>query len=527
MLLATALAGVGMSAAAAELEWEVRARVGPWPVISQVIGYRGRIWFANSVKGRNHNSADLWSLDSETGDVRYERHLYSQDAGVPLVHRGLLYWPFEDSRFSFGWGMLQVTDGTAWLPLLVPSARIFHSEFLVPWDSRLLLVTSAWRTGFQDSANDGREWTMLYDHPTPQRRLSRFDEPVVLRGDLYGYLKDPDGIRLVRFSDGRLDTVAGWPQDRIFFGLTIHHDHLYAIVRGEGGAELWRTDGKTSERASVLAMNAVDLASDGSHLWAVSRDGNLWSSQDGARWKRRASLSGGQPLSLHVVADKIYVAGAGGDGRGILWGPPAHRLPPTEVAIALPDFQSSVRDSTDWRRLGTELDDALGERAHYRDHGRGRLRALVFQAVRQGPPPGFFERRLKALSVVGTVKAFGGGLTVDASDLGRTMLYWGMGLSRQKGVRLASLTRPWTAPANSFEKYFDPQLAAIWATAASGQKDVATIDALVARLDTVGDPLWLRGQIVGALTALTGRRFAYDTEKWRKWWRAARPDWQG
>lgn len=80
---------------------------------------------------------------------------------------------------------------------------------------------------------------------------------------------------------------------------------------------------------------------------------------------------------------------------------------------------------------------------------------------------------------------------------------------------------------NSFEKNFEPQLAAIWAVAASGQKDVATIDALVARLDATGDPLWLRAQIVGALTALTGGRFAYDIEKWRKWWRAARPEWQG
>ena len=92
---------------------------------------------------------------------------------------------------------------------------------------------------------------------------------------------------------------------------------------------------------------------------------------------------------------------------------------------------------------------------------------------------------------------------------------------------LASLTCPWTALPNSFEKYFDPQLAAIWAVAASGQKYVATIDALFARLDAAGGPLWLRGKIVGALTALTDRRFAYEIEKWWKWWHAARPNWQG
>ena len=61
------------------------ARVGPWPVASEPIAFRGRVWFANSVKGRNHNSADLYSYDPATGALRYERHLFSQDAGQPLV----------------------------------------------------------------------------------------------------------------------------------------------------------------------------------------------------------------------------------------------------------------------------------------------------------------------------------------------------------------------------------------------------------------------------------------------------------
>ncbi|MGI9371498.1 MAG: hypothetical protein ACR2OJ_03305 [Hyphomicrobiales bacterium] len=87
---------------AVEPELSILARVGPWPVTSRLIGYDGKVWFANSVKGRNHNSADIWSLDPETAELRYERHLFSQDAGVPLVHRDLLYWPYEDGRYSFG-----------------------------------------------------------------------------------------------------------------------------------------------------------------------------------------------------------------------------------------------------------------------------------------------------------------------------------------------------------------------------------------------------------------------------------------
>jgi len=36
-------------------------RVGPWRGISALIAYRGRLWFANSEKFVNHNSADLYS----------------------------------------------------------------------------------------------------------------------------------------------------------------------------------------------------------------------------------------------------------------------------------------------------------------------------------------------------------------------------------------------------------------------------------------------------------------------------------
>ncbi len=56
--------------------------------------------------------------------------------------------------------------------------------------------------------------------------------------------------------------------------------------------------------------------------------------------------------------------------------------------------------------------------------------------------------------------------------------------------------------------------------------DRTTLDALIERLGRDEDPLWLRGDAVGALTELTGQRFAYDFEAWRAWWAAARPGWQ-
>lgn len=97
-LSAAAPGATGAESAAGQAGLAPLARVAPWPAVSGLVGYGGRLWFANSVKYVNHNSADLYSYDPGTGRTRFERHLFSQDAGEPVVHRGLLYWPFEDSR---------------------------------------------------------------------------------------------------------------------------------------------------------------------------------------------------------------------------------------------------------------------------------------------------------------------------------------------------------------------------------------------------------------------------------------------
>ena len=36
------------------------------------------------------------------------------------------------------------------------------------------------------------------------------------------------------------------------------------------------------------------------------------------------------------------------------------------------------------------------------------------------------------------------------------------------------------------------------------------------RLGRTGDPAWLRGDIIGALGAVTGKRFGYDIGAWRQ-----------
>ena len=59
--------------------------------------------------------------------------------------------------------------------------------------------------------------------------------------------------------------------------------------------------------------------------------------------------------------------------------------------------------------------------------------------------------------------------------------------------------------------------AAAWAAAQLGQADDETLAALVGQLGR-DHPRWLDGDLVGALTVLTGERFGYDLPAWQRWW---------
>jgi hypothetical protein len=117
-----------------------------------------------------------------------------------------------------------------------------------------------------------------------------------------------------------------------------------------------------------------------------------------------------------------------------------------------------------------------------------------------------------------TLTFYGGQVKVGAATLARWYLLWA--LAQQGGGRVPPdlLAVPWDVPSNRPEKYFHPAPAAAWAMAQLGQGDSESLAALVARLNRPGDPDWLAGDIVGALTALTGQRFGHDYRAWRSWW---------
>jgi len=105
---------------------EKRWSEGPWHGVSQMILFDDRLWFTNSNPYKDTNVADLYSQDLNTGRVRYEQSLFSQDIGNPVVFEGRLYLPFEDPRRSAGRGEYVRTDGALYEWKSFADGRAFH-----------------------------------------------------------------------------------------------------------------------------------------------------------------------------------------------------------------------------------------------------------------------------------------------------------------------------------------------------------------------------------------------------------------
>ena len=518
---------------------EALATVGPWPTLSALIGYRGRVWFANSVRYPDHNSADIYSLGLAAGDLRFERHLFTQDVGTPLAAGGLLYWPYEDPRPSVGWGHMAVTDGDRWQLRVMPGEPpMFHVHALESLDGHLYAATSAWRAGLHRSTDGGLGWRQTYDHPTPEGRVSRITALAGFGGRLFGALVERrDGaprFPLLVLDGNAVREVRGWPVTARTLDLAAAEGGVYGLVRDAGGAAFWRTDGQLSERladaAALPPLRAFTAAADG--FWGVgdaagdASGGALWHSADGRLWRHVQDLAGGRPVDVAVYGGRVYVGGTGAQGRGILWGPPPSSSPipppgppPPGPPQAWPPHPAP--GALDWAAAGTNLGEAVADPDSY----GSRLRDLAYEWARAGPPRGFFEAALDSPFPDRTVAMFGGGLTPRAADLGRHILLWGMGVAGRGTVPAALLERPWSQASNRPQKWFDSLPMALFAVSWAGQGDRATVTRLIRRLDRAADPAWLRGDIIGALGAVTGQRFAYDIEAWRHWWAGAESAW--
>ena len=254
--VAFALACLSLSAGAHELS--VLALVGPWPVADQLIAYRGRIWFSTSVKGIDHNSADLWSLDPATGAVRYERFLFSQDAGHPVVHDGLLYWPHEDMRIDLGTGVVSATDGENWRELFVPVGdHMIHTHAAAEWRGELVVAMAGWNAAMAASGDADASWRVLANDPPTIGSFHRYNDLAVLGDRLFVRHWSRDGPARKEFRGGRLVSIPGWPQNRFSSKFTRHLRHSLCDRRSRR-----RHNRAVAHRQWIRATGRICLAAD-------------------------------------------------------------------------------------------------------------------------------------------------------------------------------------------------------------------------------------------------------------------------
>jgi len=131
-------------------------------------------------------------------------------------------------------------------------------------------------------------------------------------------------------------------------------------------------------------------------------------------------------------------------------------------------------------------------------------------------------KRLDAAFPDTEIGLIGGCVMISAATLARWNLLWAMARIGYGRVPLSYLAETWRTENNRAEKYFDLPPLAAWTIARLSQSDDETVEALITRLERDEDPLWLKGDFVGALGAVTGQRLGYDTAAWRRWWTTQR-----
>jgi formylglycine-generating enzyme required for sulfatase activity len=513
---------VASAAARADEHLVALARVGPWPAVSALVGFSDRLWFVNSVKFRDHNSADVYSYEPKTGAVRYERHLFSQDAGQPAVANGLLYWPFEDARFSVGQGEFMVTNGRDWRWRSLMQSRVLHLHQMFAHGGALYAATGGFNAGLYRSTDAGLNWRLVYQHQNAPNSYSRLVSLGALGAQLYAGLDagGEPGPKLLRLQGESFAAVPGWPDGERADALTSFRGWLYALASSGRGTQLWRTDGKRSEAVRGIADTGVRaLAAGPGALWAVSASGNggaLWQSSDGVSWRVVQRFAGDTPVDVAAYAGRVYIGAIGADGRGVLYGPAAPAPAATPLAFkSLP--ADAAAPEPDWQPALEALDRALAGLQAFEAGGGSLVRLLDPLIATHSPAVAQALAQRLARTPRDATTARLAGRRVPAADKADWQLLWAIARLGHGRIPPAMLGTAFNETPHRSEKYAAASAAAAWAVGELGQNDDSTLESLIARLERRGDPLWLTGDMVGALTALTGCRFGYDAAAWRTW----------
>ena len=506
----------------------VVAQPGPWSDVSRLISYANQVWFVNSIKFVNHNSADVYSFDPVKRSAHYQRHLFSQDTGDPTVHEGLLYWPFEDARFSAGNGELMVTNGVDWGWREIPEGLVFHTHAIHPSDNTLYAATSGWIAQLHRYDHQWAQWQMFYEHPTAEQRVSRITSLASLHGNLYAALtsRTEKGPKLLVVKDDQVFPHAGWPDGTGVTALETFGGWLYAVNTSGETRKVWRTDGNRVEPVAGLDRVVVrEFAAGKDYLWAVSGrqgKGALWRTRDGISWQRAQSFDDAVPLAVTTHEGDVYVGTRGPGNSGALWGPATPSAAPRhqEPRPALPRFP--IPGNRDVSTLTARLDKRL---QYPDDFGRYRqqLQTVLTElaSTRETEACGAIQNRLTRPYDERPVSAIGGLVTMPFDHFNQWYLLRALLMCGKGQVPTELLHIEWSEVSNRSEKYFSPLPGAAWVAGELGSADESTVAALIGQLGRAPD--FVDGDLVGALTLTTGQSHGYDLQAWKGWW-AARQD---
>lgn len=531
MALASLLLAHGAPVQAREMLVEL-ARPGPWPGVSRLIAFAGGIWLVNSDPFANFNAADIYRYTPASRTARYERGLFSQDAGTPAVFRGRLYWPFEDPRSNAAVGEFAVTDGETWRWEVMNAGITLHVHAMAPCRGGMLAAAGGWNGALQASPDGLGKWREIHRLPENAEGFSRITALGSLGERCFFASSDAghSGQRLHEWTDTGARVVAGWPEAVRVSSLTAYRGGLVAVNHAADGTTLWRLDGDgPAERLAAPGDGVIEaLGASEERLYALTSDrtgGALWESADGHVWTRLQRFAEERPIALLVVGDDLYV-GTYRAGGGALYGPAQPSEPaPGPPAAALGEHVAQTMEKEVVETSMRTLETALAPKPDYMTYRASLLGVALPLAETRDKLAGVVlaKRARKPLPAGEILTSTEQTYTVET--LARWLLLYAAGLTGAGYVPTEWLSLPWAAAARPSEKYFETSLAAIRASGRFRQNAPETIDALLARLDNKSDPAWLAGDIIAALTQITDQHFGYDVTAWKSWWAEARRSW--
>lgn len=508
------------------------AAPGPWPEISGLIAYNGAIWFANGDADAALNAADIYSYDPANGLARYERGLFTQGVGAPTVYGGRLYWPYADPRSNAAVGEFALTDGENWQWRIMSEAIALHAPAMAACGDVVMAVSDGWEAALQASSDGVNKWREVYRLPNNKNGENRIGALTPFGASCAFSVigSQPGTERIYQWTAEGPTALKGWPEGAGAVELTVFLGDLIGFDNSGAAPTLWRHDGQRARRLPVPPQGDLkDIAGAASQFVAITTDsqgGALWTSKNARDWVRLQGFVGETPVDLLTVGDDIYVGTRAANGRGVLWGPkqPARTRPGPAARPLVNPPRTPITEQALEASLRT-LEPTLSMKSDYMTFRSGLFSiALPVALTRDHMVGHFLAKRARRPLPAGQMETFTNHVYSN-EQLSRWLLLYMAAINGFGYLPVEWLTLPWNAKPRESEKYFETLVLAIWAVARFGQKDLPTIEALIALLDRAGDPPWIHGDAVASLTALTGQHFGHDTAAWRNWWQKARNTW--